>query len=442
MDTFEEWKHQRIKNTYKVPKQFEEFIYIGYLVCFDAFLDVFTHLPIRILQYRKRIDILVFLSIFLLVCLLDLDIAYLYHFVRGQSVIKLYVIFNTLEIADKLCASFGLDILEIISSSKTTPCNTPMDTLKSCFFFLANLIVLVLYGACHTMVLLFQLVALNVAVNSHNNALLTLLISNQFAELKTSVFKKFESENLFQLGCSDVVERLHLSIFIFLTFIRNIADSSEPQGQDLLLLPEWLMPDYLIFVVDPLLTVVVSELAVDWLKHGFITKFNGIKPSVYHLFAQVIARDVLRKSHLQHHNATARRLGFNAIPAVVLFIKNMLQLLPSWFENSDLDVFIKAPKFDNQSFIVSLVVCYAVLWVLKATVRQQLFNKSKILANEPAIKNAIGGPREYMYAPIHKIPKHDINRGKSNVDNTMKPPQELTLENIDRFAIWKSRVPL
>lgn len=54
----------------------------------------------------------------------------------------------------------------------------------------------------HTMVLFFQMVTLNVAVNSYSNALLTLLISNQFVEIKGSVFKKFEKENLFQLSCS------------------------------------------------------------------------------------------------------------------------------------------------------------------------------------------------------------------------------------------------
>ena len=50
--------------------------------------------------------------------------------------------------------------------------------------------------------LFFQVVTLNVAVNSHSNALLTLLISNQFVELKGSVFKKFEKENLFQIACN------------------------------------------------------------------------------------------------------------------------------------------------------------------------------------------------------------------------------------------------
>ena len=32
--------------------------------------------------------------------------------------------------------------------------------------------------------------------------LLTLLLSNQFTEIKSAVFKKFEKENLFQMSCA------------------------------------------------------------------------------------------------------------------------------------------------------------------------------------------------------------------------------------------------
>ena len=62
----------------------------------------------------------------------------------------------------------------------------------------------------HTGVLFFHAVALNVALNSHNNILVTLLISNNFVELKSNVFKRVERENLFQVSCADVVERFQL----------------------------------------------------------------------------------------------------------------------------------------------------------------------------------------------------------------------------------------
>ena len=54
----------------------------------------------------------------------------------------------------------------------------------------------------HANVVLAQAVTLNVAINSHNKALLTIMVSNNFVELKGSVFKKFETNNLFQMSCS------------------------------------------------------------------------------------------------------------------------------------------------------------------------------------------------------------------------------------------------
>ena len=50
--------------------------------------------------------------------------------------------------------------------------------------------------------MIYQMISLNVAVNSYDNALLTLLVSNQFVEIKGSVFKKFEKDNLFQITCA------------------------------------------------------------------------------------------------------------------------------------------------------------------------------------------------------------------------------------------------
>lgn len=44
--------------------------------------------------------------------LLQFDSSRLYHLFRGQTVLKLYVIYNLLEVFDKLCCSFGEDIFD------------------------------------------------------------------------------------------------------------------------------------------------------------------------------------------------------------------------------------------------------------------------------------------------------------------------------------------
>lgn len=67
----------------------------------------------------------------------------------------------------------------------------------------------------HTLVLVYQLISLNVAINSFDHALLTLLVSNQFVEIKGSVFKKFEKDNLFQITCAGN------ALFYALTILRN-----------------------------------------------------------------------------------------------------------------------------------------------------------------------------------------------------------------------------
>lgn len=84
----------------------------------------------------------------------------------------------------------------------------------------------ILLIATHALVMLYQLLSLNVAVNSYDHALLTLLVSNQFVEIKGCVFKKFEKDNLFQITCADIVERFTLSLMLVVVAFRNLIELS------------------------------------------------------------------------------------------------------------------------------------------------------------------------------------------------------------------------
>jgi hypothetical protein len=55
----------------------------------------------------------------------------------------------------------------------------------------------------HALVILLQGTTLSVAINANNRALLTVMMSNNFVELKGAVFKKFDKINLFQVGRVD-----------------------------------------------------------------------------------------------------------------------------------------------------------------------------------------------------------------------------------------------
>ncbi|KAJ1978881.1 hypothetical protein H4R35_001717 [Dimargaris xerosporica] len=58
-------------------------------------------------------------------------------------------------------------------------------------------VITAVYMLFHSMALFYYMVTLNMAINLYDYSLLTLLLSNQFADIKSNVFKWFEMENLF-----------------------------------------------------------------------------------------------------------------------------------------------------------------------------------------------------------------------------------------------------
>ena len=97
---------------------FPKIFLFGFIVCLDSFMYTFTILPIRFtlafwrlllntfsrhtspLPPSQKADILrAFLLVVSIIILAPLtDASKLYHFIRGQDTIKLYVIFNALEV--------------------------------------------------------------------------------------------------------------------------------------------------------------------------------------------------------------------------------------------------------------------------------------------------------------------------------------------------------
>lgn len=65
---------------------------------------------------------------------------------------------------------------------------------------------------------------LNVTVNSSGYTILVLLISNNFVELKGSVLKPVKVENLFQIACSDGVERFQTCVFLLAILVYTGGD--------------------------------------------------------------------------------------------------------------------------------------------------------------------------------------------------------------------------
>lgn len=195
-------------------------------------------------------------------------------------------------------------------------------------------ILALLYNLIHATALFYQVITLNVAVNSYSNALLTLLMSNQFVEIKSTVFKKFEKENLFQLTCADVVERFQLWLMLTIIAARNIietgglslsSNNSSPPNPSSSILPKsfTIFPSWTGQIMGPFLLVLGSEMLVDWIKHAYITKFNLTKPAIYGRFLDVLAKDYYSNAFADQN--LTRRLGLPVIPLSCLFIRASVQ---------------------------------------------------------------------------------------------------------------------
>ena len=268
--------------------------------------------------------------------LMYFDASMMYHNIRGQAAIKLYVIYNALEVFDRLLSALGQDVLECLFANETLDRkpNGRSKLIRPAWLFVLALV----YNIVHSLALFYQVITLNVAVNSYSNALLTLLMSNQFVEIKGTVFKKIEKENLFQMTCADIVERFQLWLMLIIIASRNIVETgglsglsgsnsavSSPADQVSNLLPHsfTLLPEWTGVIMGPFVLVLGTEMLVDWIKHAYITKFNGIKPNVYGRYLDVLAKDYYSRAFTDPD--LTRRVGLATIPLSCLFIRASVQ---------------------------------------------------------------------------------------------------------------------
>nr|DAD44557.1 TPA_asm: hypothetical protein HUJ06_002787 [Nelumbo nucifera] len=159
------------------------------------------------------------------------NISLIYHNIRGQGTIKLYVVYNVLEIFDKLCQNFGGDVLPTLFSSSEGLANSSPKNMRFWLWryisdqALAIVLSNILFcGLCLFVLdffgILVMAITLSTCIVAHNNALLSLLVSNNFAEIKSNVFKRFSKDNIHMVSfCSTFVlvwgtgDQLPLSAF-------------------------------------------------------------------------------------------------------------------------------------------------------------------------------------------------------------------------------------
>ncbi|KAH8295027.1 hypothetical protein KR018_005936 [Drosophila ironensis] len=327
-------RRQKIYSFMRIPRDLERFMVYGIMQCADSFLYIHTFLPVRFVMaiwalvsrtlgriFRLRsagqrllspaeiCDLLkgaIWVTVTLIMLLVDTN--RVYHIIKSQSIIKLYIFYNMLEVGDRLLSAFGQDTIDALFWTATEPKHSKREH----FGVITHVLFTMIYVFLHSGLIMFQATCLNVAVNSNNKGLLTIMISNNFVELKGSVFKKFDKNNLFQLTCSDVRERFHLSVLLFIVVIQTMKEF------------DWSITQFCVMLPD-CFAVLFTEILIDWVKHAFITRFNELPESIYREYTTSLAYDMTqtRQKHAfsDHSDLVARRMGFIPFPLAVVLIK-------------------------------------------------------------------------------------------------------------------------
>ncbi|KAK2964128.1 putative Eukaryotic membrane protein family protein [Blattamonas nauphoetae] len=180
----------------------------------------------------------------------------------------------------------------------------------------------------HSFVSMTHLVTMLVAFHSSSTTLTSLIISSQFSEIKSNLFKRQKEDSLFQVVAGDSVELFTLFFHIALIFISTFLESTP-------IPPSLFGPSFLSTLSSLVVTLLsspilanavfflVSETAVDMLKHSFITKLNNIPSSVYHTIRSTIFVEcALNVQHGTQDNTSGvtRLFCFSPIPISAVFV--------------------------------------------------------------------------------------------------------------------------
>jgi hypothetical protein len=301
-------------------------------------------------------DIL-WLALIVLCCcvLLQMKTSEAFHYIHAQEVIKLYVVLTMLEIFDKIVGSLSFDCLETLASScsmllggrsarggQEYPGGSKgdrADVVRVTIDFFVSLLVMCI----HCFIIMLEAITFNVVLNSAHSSLLALLVSNNFAELKGTVFKNMNVTRLWTLSMQDIVEHFHISICLAFVLIENM------------MLTNANFPSYKI--AKQCAMILITEIVVDIMKHAFVGKFQNLKPGVYSEYLKDMCEKTVASSSINGY----RIVKFNPLVPASILLRIVIPLLRRFWQRSE--------TLASQSFfLLAILSFWVVLFALKLVI--------------------------------------------------------------------------
>jgi hypothetical protein len=357
----------------KLPFKIEKILNHGIFVCLSGLLYELTFMPlsalltiVRLLSGSKheistveKSDLCRTLVLITSVWLFNsnIDFSAVYHYIRAQSLLKLYLLFNMLEIIERLVRSWGNDILD---SGVRSIVNDKF------FSILVHWSGVLVYTVAHTYIHFWRVMLVSVAIVSTDSSMFMIVLTNNFAELKGTVFKKYEPRSLYPIIASDIVERMYLFVDVSLVVFRMLTSPQRrrmPFGE----VAYWVG------------VMMVLEILTDWIKLLCVTKFNQIDVSTFDQYMRIHVSDtanarnrdhapippLVHKGFISSSHLPVRRMNFMCTPLLVLILCNVM--LPNLVGSDPLMLWGYRCLLVIGCFVLKIVVD----WILLAYASQQ-----------------------------------------------------------------------
>lgn len=136
----------------------------------------------------------------------------------------------------------------------------------------------------HTLILFLQYLIISLSLNSSTSVLYSLIISLQFMELKGNVTKKGDKNTLFVMIDNDGLKRFNLSLYLLIAFLMRFSETDSLEFIDL---------------CKTCAIIFSLKISIDWIKHVFFCRYNKIEPSEYHKYKN----EYQKRNNFVSHNA-------------------------------------------------------------------------------------------------------------------------------------------
>ncbi|GIL72082.1 hypothetical protein Vretimale_483 [Volvox reticuliferus] len=218
--------------------------------------------------------------------------------------LKMSVLSTAFDMLDKILSNFGNDVLEALSGT----CTQWLAGKKRLWQLASDALVAGIIVTLHALTLMCQALIVAVALNSSRNGLVALLIANNFVEIKSTVFKKWDSTRIWALVCADAVERFHLLVVLSFVVVEEMDSAAS-----------WSPPHDYLRVCG---LMVAAEVVIDVIKHAVLGKFNEVRPGLYREFHQ----DLCAKALAAQSHSAPRLLNFHHLAPAALSMRIMVTL--------------------------------------------------------------------------------------------------------------------